>query len=262
MSERTEKIIKKFASQDLAKLHEAFDEIAASKDLTVDEKTALAEALATLFYRDEAGNEELARAISRAEEVMASLGSDLTSWLIGQIREADAESAHHFAHVLGLMGSRAAQALSEALGEHKGDDYVLINLLTSVGHSTDPEIVNTVLEALPLADHENSQVRAAALYCIGRVSNRIPPEAMSEADRKALFDKCFSRLSDPKPLVRRHAVRALGKMLINSYLNEEQKEKAHKAFRAILGLDEFDWDSAYIVRNEAEHYLQYFQPGK
>ncbi|MCZ7626545.1 MAG: hypothetical protein M5R38_12845 [Candidatus Methylomirabilis sp.] len=85
---------------------------------------------------------------------------------------------------------------------------------------------------------------------------------MGDTDRTTLFDTLFAGLSDPSPLVRRHAVRAIGKGVRNSYFGPEQVEKSHNAFRAILGMDHFDWDNAFIVRSEAEYQLHFCQHGQ
>lgn len=257
MSDRTEQIVKKLASQDIGQCRAALGEIVALSDIQKDEKLALADGLGALFYRDEAGNEKLAQVIEKAEQIVASFGPDVAPWIMGQLDEADSESAEHFARALGQIGAQAIDGLVKAFDAKEANSYMLINLLNAVGCFTDPNIIKVLPKVIPLADSDDTQVKSAAYYCFGRMANRIPAYLVSEDERSQMFEKLFAGLSDTKALARRHAARALGKLSINSYLNDEQKEKTRKAFRAILGLDNFDWDDAYIVRSEAEYYLNH-----
>lgn len=259
MSDRTEKINKMFASQEAAQCESALDEIGALSELTLDEKVDLASGLATLFYRDHAGDTQLSQLIKKAEKAMVSFGPGVVDWVIGQFDEADAESAEHFARVVGRIGADAVGVTAQALKNNRDNSYLLINLLLSVGHFTDPAVLSALPQVFDLAMSNDYRVKSAALYCVGRISKRIPAKSVDEKDRGMMFDKCFAGFADPKALVRRHAVRAIGKMIKNSYLNGQQIDKSRKAYKAILGMDDYDWDDAYIVRNEAAHYLPFIK---
>ncbi|MGK7344195.1 MAG: sulfide/dihydroorotate dehydrogenase-like FAD/NAD-binding protein [Candidatus Nitrospinota bacterium M3_3B_026] len=257
MTDRIDEIIKKFASQDTGRIREAMGEIASFAGAGVGEMQALGDGIATLFYRDDADNPELAELVRDMEGLLASLGPEMAPWIISRLVEADSESAVSFARALAGIGAPAVDELIKAFGENGGDNYALINLLAAAGRFTDPAVTRALPLAAELSDSDDAQVKSAAYYCFGRIANRIPADETSAEDRNMMFEKLFSGLSHPKALVRRSAARALGKLAVNSYLTDEQREKTRKAFRAILGLDEFDWDRAYIVRNEAEYYLRY-----
>lgn len=261
MTNRINSIIAKISSQNTEQLKAALAEVSMCADLATDERRGLAAAVSTVFYRDHAGDEELAQLINQSESVLASLGAEVAEWIIEQLVEADAESAEHFAGALGQIGAPVVDLLHSWFDTSRGNDYAQINLLLAAGRFTDPSIARILPEALRYAESASKQVKSAAFYSMGRIFNRIPPETISDADRSTLFDTLFAGLSDSSALVRRHAVRAIGKGVRNSYFTPEQVEKSHNAFRAILGMDHFDWDDAFIVRSEAEYQLHYCQHG-
>jgi ferredoxin--NADP+ reductase len=262
MTDRIKELTAKFAERSVTGQKSALTAVESTKDFTPEEKTSLAEAIVTLFYQDHADNPELGEIIARSEKALASLGGGVAGFLIGQLVEADAESAEHFARAIGFIGASAVNPLLSAMDGKTGDNYAQINLLLAVGNFTGPAIVKALPKVLAHAGSSSAQVKSAALYCIGRMFNRIPFGAFSTADRSAMSDALFKGVSDPSPLVRRHAVRALGKGSRNSYFTPEQVEKTHDKFRAILGTENFNWDNAFIVRSEAERQLHYCQHGE
>ena len=261
MTNRINSITANISSQNTDQLKAALAEVSTLSDLSSEEKQELAAAISTTFYRDPSGDEELSHLIDQSESILASLGAEVAEWMIEQLVEADAESAEHFAGALGHIGAPAVDLLLSWFDTSRGDDYSQINLLLAAGHFTDPAIARILPEALRRAGSTNKQVKSAAFYCMGRIFNRIPPETISDTDRSTLFDRLFVGLSDPSALVRRHAVRAIGKGVRHSYFTAKQVEKSHNALRAILGMDHFDWDDAFIVRSEAGHQLHYCQGG-
>jgi ferredoxin--NADP+ reductase len=259
MTDRIKELTAKFAGRSVSDQKSALTAVESTKDFTPEEKTSLAEAIVSLFYQDHADDPDLGVIIARSEKTLASLGGDVTGVLLAQLAEADAESAEHFARAIGFIGASAVDPLLSAMDAKADDDYAQINMMMAVGNFRDPVIFKALPKVIKHAGAKNHQLKAAALYCIGRMFNRLPYGNASTADRSAMFDSLFKGLSDPSPLVRRHAVRALGKGSRNSYFTPEQVDKTHKAFRAILGTDNFNWDRAFIVRTEAEKQLHYCQ---
>ena len=120
---------------------------------------------------------------------------------------------------------------------------------------------NVLQKALANASSDDAQVKSAALNALARLASRTAADSLPVQERTAMFDAAFAAVSDSRAIVRQGAVRALGEGLISAYFTEEQVERCHKALRAILGMDNFDWDSAYIVRADAEAYLHRCQHG-
>ncbi len=64
---------------------------------------------------------------------------------------------------------------------------------------------------------------------------------------------------DSRPGIRATGVRGLGKMEGRGLLDPKTREKTHERIRQVLGRHEtYSWDTAYIVRREAEEALEHF----
>jgi hypothetical protein len=75
-----------------------------------------------------------------------------------------------------------------------------------------------------------------------------------------MFEALFRTLTDVHSAVRAKAVRSLGKMARAGYLAPEQVDRTLAAAVRILGRDEaYEWDRAYIVRQEAEEALRHLE---
>ena len=67
------------------------------KDLSVEEKQALAEALSEIFYfHDHSGISRMAKLAIRAEQIIANLDCEVIPFLISELVDADSESAAYF----------------------------------------------------------------------------------------------------------------------------------------------------------------------
>ncbi len=259
MNEKVKELLDLCTGGDLGRCVNAIDGLPDPGSIDQKDKVELAAGLSSLFYRDHSDDQNLARAIVRAERMIAKLGSDVLSWLMEQLEDADAESAEHFARVIGEIGSPAIDPLTEALSDSSKISYARINYLLAVGFFSNPGIVRALPAIIKLAMSDDHMVKSQALYAIGRLANRIPANEIDDSLRHQLFDTCFLGLSHTRPVVRRQSVRSLGKLGLNHYSDHDQSEKTMKAYRAILGLDDFDWDNAYIVRHEAGTWMDYFR---
>src|SRR5574337_582181 len=123
MTNRINSIAVKISSQNTEQLKAALAEVSTLSDLSSEEKKELAAALSTSFYRDHAGDEELAQLIDQSESVLASLGPEVAEWVIEQLVEADAESAEHFAGALGQIGAPVVDLLRSWFDTSRSDDY-------------------------------------------------------------------------------------------------------------------------------------------
>lgn len=255
MTSRIKNLVKKFASRDVAQCEAAISEIEKLSDISSEETTYLAFGISSVFYRDYTDNEPLKQMIMKSEKLFVSFGQEGTPIALEHLIQADPEAVKHFARILGQIGAPSVGLILNALEQYKDDQYVLTSLIRAIGCFTGEDALKLLPSVFQFTVSTNVQVKSAALYCLGRISNRVDAEIISEQDKTKMFDACFAAFADPKALPRLHAVRAIGKMLTNSYLDPKQVDKAHTAFRAILGMDDFEWDNAYIVRNEARHFL-------
>jgi ferredoxin--NADP+ reductase len=98
-----------------------------------------------------------------------------------------------------------------------------------------------------------------ALFSLARLIQKLPSSAFREDLSSALFENTFTFLAHPQGLVRRNAARLLGRMVRKGLLSDEQERRVNISFLAITGRDEkHNWDRSFIVRREAESYLQHF----
>jgi len=236
----------------------ALDQLDTIGDLSDGEKIDLTAALSTLFYHDHAGKPDMTRLANRAEKQIARFGEAAIETLTSELIDADPESAAHLGRAIALNGEAAIAVLLDSWEANSGDDFAIINIMQALSYFRS----NTAIKAMPYildaAKSNNHQVRAAALYTIGKLTNRLSSDAFGEKLQLEMFDMAFKLLSDVKSLVRKDAARALGKMLKKGILHCDQKKKVFNAFNAILGNDErHEWDNAFIVRHEAEHFLPY-----
>ena len=78
-------------------------------------------------------------------------------------------------------------------------------------------------------------------------------------DREQAFGSFMTATRDPNPGIRAKAVRGLGKMAGGGLLDREHFKKAEGRIRQVLGMQKaYSWDTAFIVRKEAEEALEHF----
>lgn len=96
---------------------------------------------------------------------------------------------------------RALQPLLAVI--ESGQDELVVNALLSLGRIASPETPRDLLIEL-MVKHHHSDVRANAALALAQVAQ--------PADAPLLMAPLFSSLGDPNPMVRLHAVKALGRI--------------------------------------------------
>lgn len=65
-------------------------------------------------------------------------------------------------------------------------------------------------------------------------------------------------MADRNTGVRAKAIRSLGKMARQGHLTPAERDVFRKALHSLVGDDEaFDWDRAFVIRQEAKEALRY-----
>lgn len=261
MTERVRNIIKQIVLDNEESVLRALTQTKKLSDLSPEEKNELTAGLSTVFYHhDHAGITGMAKVAVKAEKQIATFGCDVVPFLIEELINADSESAAYLGRAIALNGCSAIDLILEAWQENWEDDFASINIIQALSYFKTVEVKKAIPQILVASKSNNFQVRSIALYAIGKLARRISAEAFDEKMRTLMFDVVYENLSDRKPLVRKNAARTLGKMQKKGILVPEHKKKVFESFNAILGKDgRHQWDRAFIVRHEAEHFLPFFK---
>jgi ferredoxin/flavodoxin---NADP+ reductase len=261
MTKRIEHIIKHIHFDSEVEVGKALDHAEKLTNLTSNEKTDLAAAFSIVFYHhDHAGITGVGKMALRAEHLLASFGCDVVPFLLEELINADAESAAYFGRAIALSSCLDVDLVLNAWDKNWEDDFASINIILALSYFRSPLVIKALPQIIVASKSSNFQVRAIALYTFGKLVLRLPMSAFSEKLKLAMFDSSFELLGDLKPLVRKSAARALGKMQKKGLLTDTQRTKTLTAFEAIIGSDEeHSWDRAFIVRHEAEFFLPLFK---
>ncbi len=261
MTERIEHIIKHIHFDNEVEVEKALNHAEELTHLTPEEKNDLALAFSIIFYHhDHSGITGMGKMAIRAEYFLASLGCEVVPYLINELINADSESAAYLGRAIALNTCNTVKKVLEAWNENWEDDFATINIIQTFSYYKSSQVLKAIPQIIVASKSSNFQVRSIGLYALGKLSLRLSPDDFSEQVKLSMFDAIFERLSDQKPLVRKNAARALGKMQKKKFLSDSQREKTLIAFKAILGTDnEHKWDRAFIVRHEASYFLPLFE---
>lgn len=260
MTDRINQLLHHLDTDSVESVSHALDEAGSFTDLSLDEKTELVRAFAEVFFHaHHTKSSSMPRLAVHVEVLLASFGPDIIPVLLEEMREVDSESAVFFGKTLARFGNIGLdQCLNKVVElNEQGEDP--INILQALSFFRTPEAVQSVPQILEAAKSNRHHVTAMALYCAGRLVQKLKAQFFPTEIRKKLFDSSFAFLASSHGLVRKNAARTLGKMLRRGILFREQEDKLHKAFLSITGRDEHhNWDRAFIVRREAESFLPFF----
>jgi ferredoxin--NADP+ reductase len=260
MTERIEHIIKHIHFDSEEEVAKALGHAELLEDLTSEEKNDLTAALSIIFYHhDHTGITAMAKLAIRAEQLIAGFGCDVVPFLLEELINADSESAAYLGKAIALNPCPNIDVILDAWDKNWEDDFATINIIQALSYFKSPIVIEAMPQIIVASKSANFQVRAIAVYAIGKLSLRLKPVDYSSDLKLSMFDAAFELLSDNKPLVRKNSSRALGKMQKRGLLSEKQRIQVLGAFKAILGTDgQHSWDRAFIVRHEAEHFLPLF----
>jgi HEAT repeat protein len=177
--------------------------------------------------------------------------------LIEKLDVGDLNAQWAAANALGEFGENAIEPLVQAYAS-KADPAMQAFILFALGKIKSPKIVKALPLALEASQSSNLELREAATRCLGKFAESIPREQFPVQLRRTCFEYLDANLSDENVTVRAKAVRSMGKMAKCGHLNEEERTLFRSICQNISGTDVAgNWDTAYIVRKEADEALGY-----
>lgn len=216
---------------------------------------ATVEALTALFYMDTYDNPEFAPLVKRTSEVLCEQKERAIRPLINKLNSTDIKFVMNIADTLGKMGAASLRTLMETY-ENTDDANTRIFALYAIGKIKDPVVRNAVQLIIKATGDSNREIRDTAVRTAGKMAEVTPASKLPDYIRDQLCDEVINSAKDRSTAVRAKALRSLGKMAKNGYLNADQKSKVVKISHNLLGNAEAEADDAFIVRKEAQFALQ------
>jgi ferredoxin--NADP+ reductase len=263
MTSRIQEILNAIDTHKVEILRQVPDQIRQIENFSGEEKIVLSQALISTFYRFQNSDSiTMLKLAIQSEKQLARFGADVVPLLFQEIVEVDCESAAYLGKALAKIGK---PGLDYILKEWDGyrDDAALINLIQTLSYYQLSEVTAAIPLIISTAAHKNFHVTAMCLRTLSRLIQKTKKIKIDPQLSAAMFELAFSLVLAKEPLVRKNAVRLLGQLAHRHALPPANKQKVHTIFLGITGRDDrHSWDGAFIVRQEAEHFIQYLTGNK
>jgi hypothetical protein len=218
----------------------------------------IVEILASLFYIDLGDKPDWAPAVEDTVSVITSIGEPAVPTLIWLLGESDYKANLTMARVLGNIGPPAYGALKDLFYNPPTPWHRCLSMfaLAKMHEGALMEIIPDTVNALDDSDRE---IRDTAARTIGRIIDSFHPGQVPQDFANHAYERLLLRLRDTSAVVRAKAVRSIGKMARNNYLDFDMLIVAIEAVRELLGEGGEDPDPFYLVRKEAEGTLEWLR---
>jgi len=210
------------------------------------------QAVASVFTHDVYEMPEYQGVVNNAVRILASQRELGIPYLLELLADSDYKVEFNLAIVLGKIGQTAVAPLMDAYSNsrHPSEKAFIIYAL---GKINDPAIARAIPLLLAALDDGDREVRDSAARSLGKISDNIDPKTMDDHLKGEIFGRLLPKTRDEYSGVRSKAIRSLGKMTKNGFLTKDQCHQLQTTLIDILGKSgDFIWDSAFIVRREAE----------
>jgi ferredoxin/flavodoxin---NADP+ reductase len=259
MTGRMDDLTRSLESNDPERLRAALEQVASRRSLTLEEKRVLANALTSVFSRLQPPlSTSMFRLAIEAQDQLATFGADIAPFLVEEIARVDIESAGYLGKALAKLAKPGLDQLRQKWDLHANNTGAHINLIQAVAYQKMPDAIEVLPLLLQATHHENHSVRAKALYTFARLiekskGNLVEPELVD-----TLLTLAFEQVPDANALVRKNAVTILGQLTRRKLLSPSEEKRVHTLFVSLIGKGEhYAWDSAFVVRQEAERFMKY-----
>ena len=210
------------------------------------------QAVASVFTYDVYEMPEYQGVVNNAVRILSSQGELGIPYLLELLADTDYKVEFNLAIVLGKIGETAVNPLMEAYS-HSRHPSEKAFIIYALGKISDPAIARAIPLLLNALDDEDREVRDSAARSLGKLSDNIEPDTIDDRVKGEIFGRLLPKVRDEYSGVRSKAIRSLGKLTKNNFLTKEQCHQLQTTLVDILGKSgDFIWDSAFIVRREAE----------
>ncbi len=225
-------------------------------DLELREIPEVVEMLASLFYIDLGDKPQFVQVVEDTVAVIAAIGEAAIPTLMWLLGESDFKANLMIARTLGRIGPPAYGPLKDMFYFPQTPWHRSLSMfgLAKMHEAALMEILPDTVNALDDSDRE---IRDTAARTVGRIIKSFQPGQIPKDLVDLAFERLLLRLRDSSAVVRAKALRAVGKMALKRYLDDEQVVIATEAVKNILGFNENEKDPFYLVRREAEETLGY-----
>jgi HEAT repeat protein len=246
-----------FSSDDPAAIRKAIAGITENiEELELRQIPEVVEILASLFYIDLGDKPEFVTAVEETVKGIAAIGEPAIPTLMWLLGESDYKANLMIARTLGRIGPSAYGPLKDMFyyPQSPWQRSLAMFALAKMHEGALMEIFPDTVNALDDSDRE---IRDTAARTVGRIIDSFKPGQIPQDLVADAFERLLLRLRDSSAVVRAKAVRSIGKMARNRYLDMDQLASARDAVAALLGEDDNDPDPFYLVRREAEESMGY-----
>lgn len=254
-----ERIYEQLRAKDLHTVLETLFELNRKiPDLDEALRRQLASAVSALFYVDTVDMPEFTTVLDVAVKTVAAMGPELIPHHLLEMRGTDFKALFCFSRVLSALGPQAIDPILECC-EGTEETHLLVGAIYALSKIRDASVAKGFPLVVRLCANPEKEVRDTAVRALGKLIEYLPPSSFSPGDQETAFETLMAATRDPNPGIRAKGVRGLGKMAGQGLLGPERFKKAKERIRQVLGKQRaYSWDTAFIVRREAEEALEHF----
>jgi HEAT repeat protein len=228
------------------------------EDLELRQIPEAVEVMVSLFYIDLGDKPEFVQAVEDTVSVIASIGEPAVPTLMWLLGETDFKANLVIARTLGRIGPPAYGPLKD-LFYHPPAPWHRSLAMFALAKMHEAALMEIFPDTVNALDDSDREIRDTAARTVGRIIDSFRPGQIPQDLIDHAYERLLIRLRDPSAVVRAKAVRSIGKIAKNRYLEGERMESALETIRDLLGQGEAEPDPFYLVRKEAEEALGYIQ---
>ncbi len=227
--------------------------------LDKEARERFAAAASALFYIDTFDMPEFTPVVDMAVKVVAGMGSELIPYHLQEMQGTDFQSLLCFARVLAALGTESVHPILQAC-EDSEESHLLVGAVYALSKIRDESVLKGFPLIVDLCKSPAKELRDTAVRALGKLFEHLPSSCFSTDQNRQAFESLMKATYDSSPGIRAKGVRALGKMEDRGLLGDKARRRAEVRMHQVLGRHEnYTWDTAYIVRREAEEALGHFK---